>query len=52
MGALKTPRRREPLPCNECGTPLWEAYAALCDTCHKVAYETFLKAMGWDREGG
>lgn len=49
MGALESPRRREPVPCNECGTELWEAYAALCDDCHKVAYETFLKVMGWYR---
>lgn len=47
MGAVEPTRRKEPVPCRDCGEPLWFAYEYLCDVCLTIAYLHFRHAMNW-----
>lgn len=45
-----TKTRETPEPCNECGTPVYQAFAFLCQPCDKRLYLEFAKVMGYDDE--
>lgn len=49
-GVKKPARNSKPVPCKGCGADVWNPYVGSCGDCLAVAYEEFVKAMGWNDE--
>jgi hypothetical protein len=47
MGAVDPGLRKSPEPCPECGEPVWEMYATLCNPCHVIGYLQWRYVMNW-----